>query len=407
MNYRLLVGILFILLLVLPVTVSADFLNTSSVYHATLYIQTANSTWATLHDTATGSILTTGSNPSIQSASFSGNFNQIYRNGHTWNTTTLPDNAIIDNVSLYMKTYVLTADITNDLGGQFQVVSFTPAGTTRAYGTSSYNYSLWGTTAFYSRAITGIQNSTYYQFYLSSDSYPYINTTGDTVYGFRMNNDTANIPPAWIIAKTDKVAWSRTNSENYLNISYHLPDITPPASITDLSNLTATCQQLSFNWTNPTDADFNHTYILKDNVFYTNASNSTTSVTWTELTGEQSYTFSSKTVDITGNMNATWVNMTATPVSCSAAPTTSFTLSKPILRIPMTLTATDTSTNTPTAWNWSWGDGTWTNGTTQNATHKYTKRGRFSVNLLSSNAGGSNITPTASTVRIVGYENSW
>jgi type IV secretory pathway TrbD component len=90
-----------------------------------------------------------------------------------------------------------------------------------------------------------------------------------------------------------------------------------------------------------------------------------------------------------------------------SAPVASFTLQRPLYRIPGTLQVNDTSTNTPTAWNWSWGDGSWTNGTTQNATHKYTTRGKFSINLLCSNAGGSNTTPTAGTVRIVGYENLW
>jgi hypothetical protein len=90
-----------------------------------------------------------------------------------------------------------------------------------------------------------------------------------------------------------------------------------------------------------------------------------------------------------------------------SAPVSSFTLAKPLYRIPGILQANDTSTNTPTQWNWSWGDGTWTNGTTQNATHKYTTRGTKSVLLVTSNAGGSNTTPTATTVRIVGYENNW
>ena len=87
------------------------------------------------------------------------------------------------------------------------------------------------------------------------------------------------------------------------------------------------------------------------------------------------------------------------------APVASFTTAKSLYRIPGILQVNDTSTNTPTQWNWSWGDGTWTNGTTQNATHKFTTRGMFSVNLLCSNAGGSNTTPTASTVRVVGYAN--
>jgi hypothetical protein len=90
-----------------------------------------------------------------------------------------------------------------------------------------------------------------------------------------------------------------------------------------------------------------------------------------------------------------------------APPVSSFTATKPLYQIQKTIQVNDTSTNTPTQWNWSWGDGTWTNGTTQNATHKYTTRGKKSILLLTSNADGANTTPTATMVRIVGYENLW
>lgn len=90
-----------------------------------------------------------------------------------------------------------------------------------------------------------------------------------------------------------------------------------------------------------------------------------------------------------------------------SAPIASFTLDKPMYRTPDITTATDTSTNTPTQWNWSWGDGTWTNGTTQNPTHKYTDRGAFSVSLLCSNAFGSNTVANPTSLQVVGYENSW
>ena len=98
-----------------------------------------------------------------------------------------------------------------------------------------------------------------------------------------------------------------------------------------------------------------------------------------------------------------WVNVTS---GGGAAPVSSFTVNRPIARIPQVLTFTNTSTNIPTGWNWSWGDGTWTNGTTNNPTHKYTKRGIFPVFLLSSNAYGNNTSATQN-IRVVGYENLW
>lgn len=93
-------------------------------------------------------------------------------------------------------------------------------------------------------------------------------------------------------------------------------DTTPPTSITGLTNTTG-CSWIKWDWTNPTDSDFNHTHILKDNVFYTNLSNATTSSNWTSLSQLTEYTFSSHTCDITGNCNTTWVNGTSTTPACT------------------------------------------------------------------------------------------
>jgi PKD repeat protein len=100
------------------------------------------------------------------------------------------------------------------------------------------------------------------------------------------------------------------------------------------------------------------------------------------------------------------MEITYTPAAGGSAPVSSFTVNRPISRIPQVLTFTNTSTNTPTGWNWSWGDGTWTNGTTNNPTHQYQKRGIFPVFLLSSNAVGSNTSATQN-IQVVGYENLW
>ena len=88
------------------------------------------------------------------------------------------------------------------------------------------------------------------------------------------------------------------------------------------------------------------------------------------------------------------------------SPVSSFTVAKTLTRIPVPIKFNDTSTESPTQWNWSWGDGTWTNGTTQNATHKYVKRGMFPVFLLASNGDGSN-TSASQNVRVVGYNLLW
>lgn len=88
------------------------------------------------------------------------------------------------------------------------------------------------------------------------------------------------------------------------------------------------------------------------------------------------------------------------------APVASFTCTKNFVRIPNSVTCADSSINTPTSWSWDMGDGSAAK-TTQNVTYQYLKRGSWGITLNATNAGGSNITPTATNVKVVGYENVW
>jgi hypothetical protein len=94
-----------------------------------------------------------------------------------------------------------------------------------------------------------------------------------------------------------------------------------------------------------------------------------------------------------------------TPGGGGAAPVASFTCTKNFLRIPNSVTCTDSSTNTPTSWSWDMGDGSAAK-TTQNVTYPYMKRGIWGITLNATNAVGSNVTPSASNVRVTGYENN-
>lgn len=94
------------------------------------------------------------------------------------------------------------------------------------------------------------------------------------------------------------------------------PDTTPPDSITGLSGTVLNCSSIQWDWTNPTTSDFNHTYVLNNNAFMANYTNTTTTATWVTLTENTVYTVSSKTVDLSGNMNLTWVNRSETTDVC-------------------------------------------------------------------------------------------
>jgi len=115
-----------------------------------------------------------------------------------------------------------------------------------------------------------------------------------------------------------------------------------------------------------------------------------------------------KTVTLTEYLwqNASVSNITSRTdyinvMSDVSLPIVQWTLDKPTVRFPGTITVNDTSLNTPTSWEYYWGDGT-ANGTTNNATHQYVKRGVFQVTLNVTNSAGSNIS-VSKQVRVIGY----
>jgi PKD repeat protein len=101
-----------------------------------------------------------------------------------------------------------------------------------------------------------------------------------------------------------------------------------------------------------------------------------------------------------------YLTITYTTGGGGAAPVAAFTCTKNFLRIPNSVTCTDSSTNTPTSWSWNMGDGS-SAKTTQNVTYPYMKRGIWGITLNATNAVGSNVTPSATNVRVIGYENNW
>ena len=113
-------------------------------------------------------------------------------------------------------------------------------------------------------------------------------------------------------------------------------DTTPPASITNLAN-TTTCENVTFTWTNPSNSDYSHLYNLWDNAVQGNLTNSTTTKAFTPAT-VGSHTFSTKTVDLSYNMNATWVNQSVVITACPT-PTPTPTPSTTTTSAPTTCTA--------------------------------------------------------------------
>jgi len=108
---------------------------------------------------------------------------------------------------------------------------------------------------------------------------------------------------------------SATNLESIKNSTIKI-DTTPPAGVTNLGESSTSQTWIYWNWTNPADSDFNHTEVWLNGTFKANVS-----VNYYNATGLNSsttYQIQTRTADNTGNVNATWVNDTATTLtSCT------------------------------------------------------------------------------------------
>jgi len=174
---------------------------------------------------------------------------------------------------------------------------------------------------------------------------------------------------------------------NYITVSACASPTAPPDSITGLTNTSVSCSAIDFDWNNPTDADYGSLMVWRNNTALTNLSNTTTGVSWTGLPESKDITISTKTCDLTGNCNASYVNMTRNTGACGVAPVAAFSASDTTVCTVDTVTFTDASTNVPASWNWSLGDGNLS--TLKNPTKIYNIIGTYTVNLSVANAYGS------------------
>ncbi len=90
-------------------------------------------------------------------------------------------------------------------------------------------------------------------------------------------------------------------------------DTTPPAWVTNLNNQSAGSTWIYWNWTNPTNSDFNQNIIFINSANLANTSNNFHNATG--LSSSTSYTITVHTKDTTGNINNTDVNSTASTLT--------------------------------------------------------------------------------------------
>jgi hypothetical protein len=86
----------------------------------------------------------------------------------------------------------------------------------------------------------------------------------------------------------------------------------PQASVTGLRNTTYQKTSITWAWTDPPSADFDHVMVYLDGIFMSNVTNGTQTYHASSLTPGTWHTIGTQSVGTTGLVNLTWVNSTAT-----------------------------------------------------------------------------------------------
>jgi hypothetical protein len=305
-----------------------------------------------------------------------------------FDTSTIPPSSTIDSSGLSINpTLVYKYNRLINMS----LTKFNTEGTIDAADYNNFDYDVLSD----EKNVSSLTNNVYTTFALNSLGKTNITKGGITGFGVLTENDYRNTTPSpWQSIGRLSGLYFKT-SDNVVNTPYltieWTPDTTPPSSITNLSNNTALCSEVTWTWDNPTDPDYAYLYTLKNNAWTGNYSNSTSASTWLTLNELTSYTFSSHTVDLDGNMNLTWVNRTvATPI-CPVTPITSFTSNVTCGNLPtVAVQFNDTSNNNGyaiTGYNWTFGDGN--TSTLQNPVNTYKVAGAYWVNHSAGNVAGA------------------
>lgn len=97
-------------------------------------------------------------------------------------------------------------------------------------------------------------------------------------------------------------------------------DTTPPASVTGLHNTVYAQNYIKWTWTEPADPDFSHVMIYLNGIFQTNVTKDVKYYNASGLIPEKTYKISIRTVDLTDNVNSTWVDNFSTTAPVTIPP---------------------------------------------------------------------------------------
>jgi hypothetical protein len=136
-----------------------------------------------------------------------------------------------------------------------------------------------------------------------SDS-SYVLTHGITLTGLKENTTYY-----YVVNSTDKSVNSAESGE--YTFTTFPTDVTPPAGVSGLNETDRGTTWIRWKWIYPFEPDFSHTMVHINGTFEANVSAPEHSFNATGLKPNTTYEIGTRTVDVSENINTTWINDTA------------------------------------------------------------------------------------------------
>ncbi len=162
---------------------------------------------------------------------------------------------------------------------------------------------------------TNVNSSGCVRYGTSQGSYPNINCGA---FGSSHTVTLSGLLPYtayYFIVNSSRTGGGSVNSSEYMFVTEPTVDIIPPASITNLINVTYAPLYIRWTWTDPADSDFDHVNVYIDGASAGTVAKGVQSFNSSYFMPNSTHTISTHTVDTSNNVNGTWVNWTATTPS--------------------------------------------------------------------------------------------
>ncbi|MCX9084030.1 MAG: hypothetical protein OIN87_04425 [Candidatus Methanoperedens sp.] len=150
----------------------------------------------------------------------------------------------------------------------------------------------------------------------------YISTSCSNIVNSSHNVSLTGLSPGtayYFIINSSRPGENSINSTEYMFVTIPdevpIQDLTPPSSVTNLTNATYMPLYINWTWTDPDNPEFNRVEVYIDGYFNDTVEKGIQSFNSSYFKPNSSHTISTRTVKLSGNASTIWINHTASTSS--------------------------------------------------------------------------------------------